>query len=204
MKTLLKTIIYLLFPLYSLATAQVGDVLIYNGDTLALFSNPLEMYFDAKGIRSINNTPLNGKSTGCYRGYKAIWEIRHDSLFLISVQKNCFVNDKLYFNLNSEFGTDKVFAYWFSGTTISPKGEQLQYAHNGYSSLYEGELELTFEKGMLTHLLKIDHSKSFKGLCYLHFEKMLQLIYKSIDWSIVPDSGGQTETIYISIESSEN
>ena len=88
MKRLLKILITLcLFPLTGFATGQAGDVLIFKGDTLTLFSNPLEQYLDAKSVRIFNGKKLEWTSTACYRGYRATWEVSNDSLFLTKVQK---------------------------------------------------------------------------------------------------------------------
>ena len=42
MKRLFYLLTALIFPLTVFSTAQEGDILIWNEDTLAIFSNPLE------------------------------------------------------------------------------------------------------------------------------------------------------------------
>ena len=73
------TIITLLFFEFCFGTAQIPDYLIYQGDTLAIFSNPLEKYFEQIGKRELIDFVGCG-STACWRGYKAIWELKDDKL----------------------------------------------------------------------------------------------------------------------------
>jgi hypothetical protein len=48
------TIIFVFLVINSaFATGQVPDYLIYKGDTIAIFSNPLEQYFDKTGKREL-------------------------------------------------------------------------------------------------------------------------------------------------------
>ncbi len=66
------------------ATGQIPDLLVVGGDTLALFCNPLEGYFDAAHPRPDGMYGLG--STACYRGYQATFELRQDNLFLTAIR----------------------------------------------------------------------------------------------------------------------
>jgi len=144
------TIIFgLLIANTAFATGQVPDYLIYKGDTVAIFSNPLEQYFERTGKRELIDFVGCG-STACWRGYKAIWELKNDSLFLrqiTSCHKEYCPNIKDA-DLRRMFGTDNVFANWFKGKIIIPQGEQVQYIHMGYASIYEKELHISFKNGL--------------------------------------------------------
>ena len=63
-------------------TAQVADRLIYNRDTLRLFSNPLEAYWSKVGGWRPRFVAL---TTSNWRGYVATWEIRSGTLILIDI-----------------------------------------------------------------------------------------------------------------------
>jgi hypothetical protein len=70
------------------STAQIPDLLIYKSDTVALYANPLEAYYNENIPRP--DFKLGGCwSTACWRGYQAIWEIKNDSLFLNTIQDCC-------------------------------------------------------------------------------------------------------------------
>jgi hypothetical protein len=45
--------------------------------------------------------------------------------------------------------SERAYALWFSGTVRLPPGEQIQYVHMGYESVYEQSLLLEFERGVL-------------------------------------------------------
>ena len=50
MKYIYVLIVLLLFSLRVFATAQFGDILIWKGDTLVLFSNPLKLKTDYNSL----------------------------------------------------------------------------------------------------------------------------------------------------------
>lgn len=66
-------------------TAQVPDILIYNGDTLALYANPLEDFYNEDNPRPKSFGLQGGWSTACWRGYQATWIIENDLLYLIEI-----------------------------------------------------------------------------------------------------------------------
>lgn len=44
---------------------------------------------------------------------------------------------------------DRVFAHWYSGTIRVPKGKQLKYVHAGYGSIYEQDVLLDLDRGVV-------------------------------------------------------
>ncbi len=73
-----------------LGTAQIPDLLIYENDTLALYSNPLESYFNNGNPRPKYISASQCWSTACWRGYQAIWEVKDNKLYLNSITDCCF------------------------------------------------------------------------------------------------------------------
>lgn len=142
-------------------TAQVADVLIYKGEKLELFSNPLESYFKD------NPSPaFRSPNTGNWRGYIATWKIESDRLYLVDITG--WLAD-----FSSQYGTTRVGfaelfpehpngmeASWFSGQLRVPQGELLQYVHMGYSSIYERELLLEIRNGKLVATDVIDNTET--------------------------------------------
>jgi hypothetical protein len=57
-------------------------------------------------------------------------------------------------------GGGKVFAAWFSGTLRVPLGTQMEYVHMGYDSVYEFDLLIVVEKGMVKSTRTIDNRKA--------------------------------------------
>ncbi|MBU2927020.1 hypothetical protein [Winogradskyella psychrotolerans] len=159
MKYLLIFSIFLICKL-SYGTGQVPDYLVYKGDTLAIFSNPLEKYFELTGQRELMDFVGCG-STACWRGYKAIWELKGDKLYLIqltSCHNSCGLKIKNA-DLKKMFGTDIVLADWFTGKIIVPQGERVQYIHMGYASIYGKELHISFKTGIRTSEKTISNEK---------------------------------------------
>ena len=76
MKIKFRLFLLLLIPFKLFGTAQIPDLLIYKGDTLALFSCPLSFYPDNK---LINPESLFGSKgcfyTACWRNYVATWKL---------------------------------------------------------------------------------------------------------------------------------
>lgn len=46
-------------------------------------------------------------------------------------------------------GQSEVFAYWVNGKVKIQSGELLEYVHAGYESIYETNIYLKFENGIL-------------------------------------------------------
>ncbi len=162
----------LLLPLLSsalLATAQHPDVLIYDGKTHHLSSNPLEDFYDGSKRRPKFWVLPNGMSSGNWRGYVATWEIIDDKLYLtkidswfcgssIRTQNGCRrVTLHDLFSKNVIDG--KVFALWFSSNLRVPDGELLKYVHSGYASIYERDIIFDVYAGEIRKRQIIDNTK---------------------------------------------
>lgn len=181
MKNLLLRIFLLSICIDAYSTAQIPDRLIYNGDTLSLFSCPLD-YYPNKDL--INPKNLFGGQgcfyTACWRNYVATWKIEDNKLYLIQVRNACYSTDNSYVEASFQESIDtigskfadlktlfpdryengKVFADWVNTTMISPIGKLLFYIHDGYESIFEKELEFTFINRMVVSTRVYDNSKT--------------------------------------------
>ena len=63
-------------------TAQIGDLLIYQGERLTMCNAPLGVYFRLGGAYP----EFEPSSTALIRGYVATWELLDDRLYLIAIQ----------------------------------------------------------------------------------------------------------------------
>jgi hypothetical protein len=148
----------MLLPKAVLATAQAPDHLIYEGETHALFSNPLEEYFNENNVRPKDIFSEGCISSACWRGYVALWEIKGKYLYLLKIEPCCE---------GGEIPISKIFpgrdapikATWFSGELRIPQGKELSYVHMGYGSVYEKDLILTIKNGRLIKKKTIDNTK---------------------------------------------
>lgn len=194
------------------ATGQVPDLLIIKSDTVFIFSNPLEPYFDKIGNRYIPGFSGCG-STACWRGYVAIWTIENDSLFLTGItschKSENFCPDSKDGDLLAMFGerykNNRVFADWYSGEIINPSGRLLRYIHMGYASTYEFENRYKINKGVISNIQKhtnyrddadrIDRNDYFDTRLYIY-----NYINKNLDWSILPPDSTWHEEFQITID----
>jgi hypothetical protein len=139
-------------------TAQIAEKLLYQGERVAMCTNPLNDYFAMGGF----NPRFEPTSTALWRGYVGGWEIVDDRLYLVSLDGT--LDDGSDANLETVFPgfPDRVFAHWYSGTVRIPQGRQLEYVHMGYSSKFERDLFLDIERGvvMITRVRRNGVAKS--------------------------------------------
>lgn len=170
------------------ATAQIPDILIYRGDTLMLYANPLELLPNVDSLRNKMFGPKAGWSTACWRGYQAEWTVINQELFLSAIY-SCSNRNRSKANLKNLFGEKciegKVKADWVSAKLIAPQGKRLNYVHMGYESLYEFENEFQFKKGKLIRVTIYDNSKSRSSI-YSQDSILKKFIYSHINWEILP------------------
>lgn len=122
------------------ATTQIQDRIIY--DSNEYFGDyeefPLEDYWSDE-----NPKPecLYMKSTACWRGYIATWEVRNESLFLKSLNKEALPNDdEIPIPLQSVFpdANVPVPADWFSGVLECNRG--VKYKGMLFISIHKGKV----------------------------------------------------------------
>jgi hypothetical protein len=189
---LLKTVVFCLISGQIFGTAIMPDFLIYNEDTLRIYSNPLESYLDnSDKCRPVEMPEFYGcSSTACWRGYVALWELRNDSIFLQKVLccNDWNLKDAKQISLKRMFGgkvkNNEVFANWVSIEVINPYGELLKYIHQGYDSIYEFERGFEFEKGELVRINTYDNTRSKESI-YSNSDTLLNFLYCNINWELV-------------------
>lgn len=182
---IISIVISLLSPTKALYTAQAPDYLIYNEDTLAIFSNPLETYFQQHPNIKNPFSELPLLATGCWRGYIAYWELRNDSLFLKDIYR-----DKIKFDI-AQVITDRdtnndVFADWVNQDIPHPYGNLVYYIHDAYLSIYEFEKVFHLEAGILKSTIIYDNSKSRRSKYILNSNLLTKYIEDNIDYSKLP------------------
>ncbi len=92
-------------------------------------------------------------STACWRGYIGTWEIKDGNFFLKKLV-GCI-----------ELAQSKpIHATWFTGVIRIPQGKLLHYVHMGFGSLYEKELHIKIEAGVVTKQRVIDNAERIEKL----------------------------------------
>lgn len=125
-------------------TAQFREQILIDGVAHMLCSEPLGAYIGFGGYMP----PLDRTCTALWRGYLGKWEIRDGRLYLLalSAMPGCALT------LEDVFPgyPDRVFAHWYSGTLRVAQGNLLRYVHQGYRSVYERDLFIRVEQGVVT------------------------------------------------------
>ena len=55
-----------------------------------------------------------------------------------------------------------VFAGWYTGELRLPRGKMRYYEHGGYQSIFEGDLFITVEQGVVTGIREVDNTERIK------------------------------------------
>ena len=125
-------------------TAQLPELLHYQGQDLCMQATPLASYFSAFQQRP----PFVVSAAQPGRGYQGRWEISADRLYLVGIRAT--LADGTPASLATLFpdASERVWAQWFSGVLHLPQGRRLAATTNR-RSLYERELTLQIEQGRL-------------------------------------------------------
>jgi hypothetical protein len=206
---LIISIAFFVFSSKTFATSQVGDILIYNGDTLSMFANPLNDYPKFDSIKHILFGEKNGDfHTACWRGYIAEWLIIDNQLYLTNIYSCLYYDNGIKADLHQLFGekfkNGKVNAYWVTDNIISPQGKCLFDLYNyEYSLIYEKEVEFEFLQGRLMNTITYDNSKTRQSELHENQLKLRDFIQENIDWQNIPVLGEKPIKVYISFSANE-
>jgi hypothetical protein len=126
-------------------TAQCHENLILNGEETSMaFCPPLPE--NHPRIVELSNEEANKKeidpiifSTACWRQYIGTWMVEDEKFYLVSLLGRYKI-----------VGDEPILADWFIGVLRIPKGELLHYVHMGFGSVYEQEIHIKIEQGIVT------------------------------------------------------
>lgn len=132
----------------SLATAQIPDLILIDGEKHRIHSEPLAPYLRSHPDLIVSLTLL---CTASWRGYRATWEITEGKLYLIEIDSDPCSNTARAMPLTYYFRNDseRKFADWYSGVISIPQGKLVQVLPGGYSSRYERYITLTINDGIV-------------------------------------------------------
>ena len=165
-------------------TAQTPDILIYEGREVALLSNPLEAFWDEAHPRP----RFVPERSALWRGYVATWTLENDRLLLSKVEGHMcvdesgeivighrdFMQESIGLGPNSTTTLpaslqllfpgmgSPILATWFTGELRIPEGECVHYVHMGYGSVYEAELLLRIDRGIVASSRRIETGEKWR------------------------------------------
>ncbi len=166
------TVLLLLLCNKGKTSPQSPDLIIYQGDTMVIYTLILEQYFEIIGQEAEEGQLFglnfrDGASLNCWRGYQAIYLIKNDSLFLEHIT-SC--NEIRYSKTIDSLGSKKriqeifgdkmkdgrVFLDWYSGKFTLPNGNMLRWDGVFYAS-FEKELLIEFKNGVIKKTSEIEN-----------------------------------------------
>lgn len=180
MKALITAALGLILSVKSFATAQIPDIIFWNGKEYMLHSNPLEDYFEKHPEKRPKNVI---SSTALWRGYVATFEIR-DSILLVKDIQIEYWDEKDKKGSRTKWksvmqevfpGGNEVKVDWLTGLLVLPYGDIVNYIHMGYGSTYENYFLLEIDSG------KFVKSKGFDYIGYENFKEKQFEAYKKTD-----------------------
>jgi hypothetical protein len=115
-------------------TAQISEKLIFEGQQLAMCTNPLSLYFAMGG----DGPDFEYNCTALWRGYVGTWEIFDGRLYLIELHGTLEGGGEASVGTIFPDYPDRVFAHWYSGTIRIPQGKLLNYVHMGTAAPTSG------------------------------------------------------------------
>jgi hypothetical protein len=129
-------------------TAQAMESLVFKGERLHMCTTPLDIYLVQRGIQFYSETTAN------WRGYVGSWEIKGSEelgyrLYLVELSASIAYQKRVGLDQLFPDYPNGIFAHWFSGEIRCPRGDRLHYVHGGYASIYEEDLFLDFNQGVL-------------------------------------------------------
>ena len=127
-------------------TAQISEILRYQGRKQRMCTEPLGDYFALAGIEP----RFEVSCTALWRGYVGEWEIREGRLYLVKLTGTLEGDTPATLETFFPGFPDRVFAHWYSGQVRLPMGQQLEYEHGGYASTYEQDLLIDFDQGVVS------------------------------------------------------
>jgi hypothetical protein len=136
-------------------TAQIHETLIYEGEVASMTSCPPLPAGHPRLVAAAEpfatkreGVPSVIFSTACWRRYLGTWELKDGRLYLKEV-----------IGIYELEGGEPLFADWVSGWLVVPRGELLNYVHMGFESVYERELHLRFDAGVLAETREVDNRR---------------------------------------------
>lgn len=170
-------------------TAQSGEILLRNGDTLIMYSTPLEAMPGIDSLRSeLIMHGFNTYNTGCWRGYIATWELENDSLFLIQIKSPNpeGVEADLSKLFHSEYKDGRLYAQWYTGTLAIQKGKLLHYVHSGFESIFEYEEIIKINAGRQAESKEFHNKVIRSDFWKMKSRKIRRHTYGEIDYDSLP------------------
>lgn len=208
-KSIVFILIILTNVLISFATPQRGDLIHWNDSICLLRPFPLDLWkeFDLTS-EFLFGVKEKGYSTSCGRGYQAEWKIIDNELYLIAIYScNYFYKDDHEDSLKADlfrlfpekYKNGIVKADWVSGDFWLSQGKTIYYDHARGGYVFEKEIRLTFDDGIIVDIQEYNNLEKSKISIYTEDPEVLQkFIYSNINWDVIPELKDSTIKVMLS------
>ena len=140
-------------------TAQIGEYLRYQGEGVSMCTEPLGDYFAMGGRKP----EFQANCTALWRGYVGGWELVAGRPYLVKLTGTLMDGSEASLETVFPGFPERVFAHWYSGTLRVRNGQMLNYRHMGYMSVFERELLIGVERGVVTGTKVMDNRPDASG-----------------------------------------
>jgi hypothetical protein len=131
-------------------TAQIHELLLLDGEWASMASEPALPRGHPRVAAASEEAQKAASpiifSTACWRRYRGTWEVRDGRLSLIALE-----------GLYELKGEGPLPAEWVTAVLNVPRGKMLEYVHMGYASVFEEELHIRIERGVVTGRSVVDN-----------------------------------------------
>ena len=135
-------------------TAQIGDELFLGSRKHDLQGHPTLPLWDPRLSKrpesEWRSKDQDCRSSDCHRGYVGTWAIRKGRLFLRAVRG--------VYRLNVD---EAIFADWFTGQLIVPRGEVILRGSMGAGKVFEEEEQIEVQQGVVIQRTVVDNRSKF-------------------------------------------
>jgi hypothetical protein len=183
----LLSLSFLLLSHLLFATGQRAELIIYKGDTFALYTEPLYNYLNTdKNSNKLKWLYGSGCSTALWRGYQALWRISEGHLTLIDVyhcaDTNQSIRKTLFPNIEGE-----IVADWFTGPLYIQQGKTLKYVQFGFESIAQQETQINIVAGKIQLIVEYTNGIRADDRGFPRdSEKIAEYIYQHLNWELFP------------------
>lgn len=183
------TLILLSLSQSSFSSEKIMNIIIYEGDTLKLDTNPLRYRPDIDSIENqmprIDFVELR-KIRGCYSGYQSEWIIIDNKLYLTNIYSCNYLKDSIKFNMEQlfeeEYKNGMVKATWVSGMYLGLGGDPLDKRE----SIYKQEILFRLRQGVIVGVTRYPESFVHESI-FDNIDTLNNYVYKNINWKIIPN-----------------
>jgi len=186
------------------ATGQQGELIIFEGDTLQMLSEPLESYLRKHEPREKLHFNLDGGcSTALWRGYVGLWEYKNNKLYLVDIYACGKKENSIKAAIFKEFA-EPIIASWYTGSLFIQKGKLIKYHHSGYDRIYEKELVAEVDKGEIKGIKQYDNGvrPTDQGFSR-NPNDILKKIYQNINWKNI-EAYSKENKLYVTFQIAES